>query len=431
MSSTSLAIRGGSVLTDDASAPILADVLVVDGRIVAIGGSMEVPSGGEVLDATGCIVGPGLLDLHTHLREPGNEAAETVETGSRAAALGGYTAVMAMPNTTPAIDCAAVVEQVLRLGRTAGLCEVLVAGAITVGRAGEQLAPMAEMAELGVRLFTDDGAGVQNNRLMRRALEYASALGITLAQHCEDAALSEGGVMHEGAWSARLGLPGQPSESEELMVMRDIALCRRTGAPVHFLHMSTAGSVELIRRAKADGLPVTAEAAPHHFTLTDAALAGYDTVFKVHPPLRTDSDVAAVKIGLADGTIDAIATDHAPHTPETKERSMLDAPPGMLGLQTALSLALGELTLPIGRVFELLSSGPARIAKVGDRHGHVGVGRPANLCVVDPAATWTVNAAGLASKARNTPYADRTLTGVVRHTVFNGIATVKDAIAQR
>ena len=262
MSSTSLAIRGGSVLTDDASAPIRADVLVVDGRIVAIGGSVEVPSGGEVLDATGCVVGPGLLDLHTHLREPGNEAAETVETGSRAAALGGYTAVMAMPNTTPAIDCAAVVEQVLRLGRTAGLCEVLVAGAITVGRAGEQLAPMAEMAELGVRLFTDDGAGVQNNRLMRRALEYASALGITLAQHCEDAALSEGGVMHEGAWSARLGLPGQPSESEELMVMRDIALCRRTGAPVHFLHMSTAGSVELIRRAKADGLPVTAEAAP-------------------------------------------------------------------------------------------------------------------------------------------------------------------------
>ena len=431
MSSTSLAIRGGSVLADDASGPIRADVLVVDGRIVAIGGSVDVPSGGEVLDATGCVVGPGLLDLHTHLREPGNEAAETVETGSRAAALGGYTAVMAMPNTTPAIDCAAVVEQVLRLGRTAGLCEVLVAGAITVGRAGEQLAPMAEMAELGVRLFTDDGAGVQNNRLMRRALEYASALGITLAQHCEDAALSEGGVMHEGAWSARLGLPGQPSESEELMVMRDIALCRRTGAPVHFLHMSTAGSVELIRRAKADGLPVTAEAAPHHFTLTDAALAGYDTVFKVHPPLRTDPDVAAVKMGLADGTIDAIATDHAPHTPETKERSMLDAPPGMLGLQTALSLALGELALPVGRVFELLSSGPARIAKVDDRHGHVGVGRPANLCVVDPTATWTVNAGALASKARNTPYADRTLTGVVRHTIFNGFATVKDAIAQR
>lgn len=431
MTAPSLAIRGGSVLLDGGTEPHRADVLVVDGRIVAIGGSVEVPSGSEVLDATGCIVGPGLLDLHTHLREPGNEAAETVETGSRAAALGGYTAVMAMPNTTPAIDCAAVVEQVLRLGRTAGLCEVLVAGAITVGRAGEQLAPMAEMAELGVRLFTDDGAGVQNNRLMRRALEYASALDITLAQHCEDAALSEGGVMHEGAWSARLGLPGQPSESEELMVMRDIALCRRTGSPVHFLHMSTAGSVELIRRAKADGLPVTAEAAPHHFTLTDAALASYDTVFKVHPPLRTDADVVAVKVGLADGTIDAIATDHAPHTRETKERSMLDAPPGMLGLQTALSLALGELGLPISRVFALLSGGPARIARVDDRHGHVAVGRAANLCVVDPTATWTVHAAALASKSRNTPYADRTLTGVVRHTVFNGVATVKDVIAQR
>jgi dihydroorotase len=428
---TSLAIRGGSVLVDGSSDTQRADVLVVDGRIVAIGGSVEVPSGGEVLDATGCIVGPGLVDLHSHLREPGNEAAETIETGSRAAALGGYTAVVAMPNTTPAIDCAAVVEQVLRLGRSTGLCEVLVAGAITVGRAGEQLAPMAEMAELGVRLFTDDGAGVQNNRLMRRALEYASALGITLAQHCEDSALAEGGVMHEGEWSSRLGLPGQPSESEELMVMRDIALCRRTGAPVHFLHMSTAGSVDLIRRAKADGLPVTAEAAPHHFTLTDAALAGYDTVFKVHPPLRANSDVDAVKAGLADGTIDAIATDHAPHTPETKERSMLDAPPGMLGLQTALSLAITELDLPIGRVFSLLSSGPARIARADDRHGHVAVGRAANLCVVDPAATWTVDPAKLASKARNTPYAGRTLKGVVRHSVFNGTATVVDGSARR
>ncbi len=431
MTTPALAIRGGSVLTDGSSQPVRADILVVDGRIVAIGGSVEVPSGGEVLDATGCVVGPGLVDLHTHLREPGNEAAETIETGSRAAMLGGYTAVVAMPNTTPAIDSAAVVEQVLRLGRSAGLCEVLVAGAITVGRAGERLAPMAEMAELGVRIFTDDGAGVQNNRLMRRALEYASSLGVTLAQHCEDAALSEGGVMHEGAWSARLGLPGQPSEAEELMVARDIALCRRTGTPVHFLHMSTAGSVELIRRAKADGLPVTAEAAPHHFTLTDACLAGYDTVFKVHPPLRAEADVAAVKAGLSDGTIDAIATDHAPHTPETKEQSMLDAPPGMLGLQTALSLAITELDMPIARVFSLLSSGPARIAKADDRHGHVSVGRAANLCVVDPAATWTVDPAALASKARNTPYAGRTLHGVVRHTVFNGLATVVDSTARR
>ena len=431
MTTPAVAIRGGSVLTDGSAEPVRADVLLVEGRIVAIGGSVEVPSGGEVLDATGCVVGPGLVDLHTHLREPGNEAAETIETGSRAAVLGGYTAIVAMPNTTPAIDSAAVVEQVLRLGRTAGLCEVLVAGAITVGRNGEQLAPMAEMAELGVRLFTDDGSGVQNNRLMRRALEYASALGVTLAQHCEDAALAEGGVMHEGAWSARLGLPGQPSEAEELMVARDIALCRRTGTPVHFLHMSTAGSVELIRRAKADGLPVTAEAAPHHFTLTDASLAGYDATFKVHPPLRTGADVAAVKAGLADGTIDAIATDHAPHTPEKKECSMIDAAPGMLGLQTALSLAISELHLPIARVFSLLSSSPARIAKVDDRHGHLAVGRAANVCVVDPNATWIVDAGALASKARNTPFHGRTLHGVVRHTVFNGLATVVDATARR
>ena len=429
---SALIIAGGSIVDGSRNgAPIRADVVVVDGIVTQIGASIERPSGAVELDASGCIVGPGLIDLHTHLREPGNEAAETVETGSRAAALGGYTAILAMPNTDPPIDSAAVVNQVLQLGVKAGLVDVHVAGAITVGRKGELLAPMDEMAALGVRIFTDDGAGVQNNRLMRRALEYASVIGVTLAQHCEDAALSEGGVMHEGAWSSRLGLPGQPAEAEELMVARDIALSRRTGAPVHFLHMSTAGSVELIRRAKAEGLKVSAEAAPHHFTLTDAALAGYDTVFKVHPPLRTDADVEAVKAGLADGTIDAIATDHAPHTSETKERSMLDAPPGMLGLQTALSLAITELGLPIERVFSLLSGGPARIAQITEVHGRLAIGRPANVCVVDPLATWTVDAHQLASKARNTPFAGRTLSGVVRHTVWDGIATVANGTAQR
>jgi dihydroorotase len=431
MTSTTIAIRGGQVVTTGDAKPQPADVLVVDGVVVEVGAHITVPSNAVTLDASGCIVGPGLVDLHTHLREPGNEGAETVETGSRAAALGGYTAIIAMPNTTPAIDNAAVVKQVLALGQAAGLCDVHVAGAITIGRAGEQLAPIGEMAELGVRIFTDDGAGVQNNRLMRRALEYASAFGVVLAQHCEDASLSEGGVMHEGAWSSKLGLPGQPAEAEELMVMRDIALCRRTGAPVHFLHMSTAGSVELIRRAKADGLPVTAEAAPHHFSLTDACLATYDTVFKVHPPLRTDADVLAVKRGLADGTIDAIATDHAPHSPESKERPMLEAPPGMLGLQTALSVAITELELSIERVFALLSSGPARIAQIGATHGALSVGRPANLCVVDPTATWTVDPNRLASKARNTPYAGRTLSGVVRHTIWNGYPTVSNGEAQK
>lgn len=426
---SAVVIRGGSVLVGVDYQRTEADLVIVDGLVREISAHIDVPSGAIVLDASGCTVGPGLVDLHTHLREPGNEAAETIETGSRAAALGGFTAVLAMPNTTPAIDSAAVVEQVLQLGAKAGLVDVHVAGAITIGRAGELLAPMGEMAELGVRMFTDDGAGVQNNRLMRRALEYASSLGVVLAQHCEDAALSEGGVMHEGAWSSKLGLPGQPSEAEELMVARDIALCRRTGAPVHFLHLSTTGSVELIRRAKADGLPVTAEAAPHHFTLTDACLASYDTVFKVHPPLRADADRLAVIAGLADGTIDAIATDHAPHTPETKERSMLDAPPGMLGLQTALALAITGLGLPIERVFRLLSNGPARIAKISDAHGVLAVGRPANVCVVDPTATFTVDVASIASKSKNSPYLGRTLQGVIRHTVFSGVATVKDGKA--
>lgn len=426
MSAGALAIRGGS-LADGTR----ADVVIIDGVVAAIAENAEIPVAAAVLDASGCIVGPGLVDLHAHLREPGNEAAETVETGSRAAALGGYTAVVAMPNTTPTIDSASVVNLVRQLGERAGLVDVYPAGAITIGREGRQMAPLAEMAALGVRLFTDDGSGVQDNRLMRRALEYASALGVTLAQHCEDSSLSEGGVMHEGAWSSKLGLPGQPAEAEELMVARDIALCRRIGSPVHFLHVSTAGSVELVRRAKAEGLPVTAEAAPHHFTLTDACLANYDTVFKVHPPLRTEADRTAVQQGLLDATIDAIATDHAPHTPETKERSMLDAPPGMLGLETALALALTELSLPTPGLFAVMSSGPARIAQIAERHGELGIGRAANVCVIDPSVRWEVDSRKLASKARNTPYAGRVLQGRVRHTVRNGVATVKNGEAQR
>src|SRR5260221_3867730 len=273
-----LLIRGGTVV--DATGTRAADVLVRDGRIAAVAEGIEPPAGkkARTLDAGGCLVAPGLVDLHAHLRQPGREEAETVETASRAAALGGYTAIVAMPNTDPAIDSAGVVREVLELGRDA-LCRVAVAGAITVGRKGDQLAPIGEMVALGVRLFTDDGAGVQDGRLMRRALEYALALpGVRLAQHCEDASLATGGHMHEGEWSSRLGIPGIPAEAEEVMVMRDIALCRLTGAPVHFLHLSTAGSVELVRRAKAAGISVTAEAAPHHLTLTDAECASYNPV---------------------------------------------------------------------------------------------------------------------------------------------------------
>lgn len=422
----SIVVKGGTVV--DQEGERLADVVVVDGQVTAVGADL---SADRTLHASGCLVMPGLVDIHTHLREPGREEAETVETGARGAALGGYTAILAMPNTTPAIDSAAVVRQVLALGEAAP-CTVYTSGAITVGRAGEQLAPLAEMAALGVRVFTDDGAGVQDNLLMRRAMEYASGLGVTLAQHCEDDALCGGGHMHEGEWSARLGIPGQPAEAEELMVLRDIALARLTGCRIHFQHLSTARSVAMVRQAIAAGLPVTAEATTHHLTLTHAECAGYDPVFKVNPPLRTADDVAAVRAGLADGTIAAIATDHAPHTAESKELPFDEAPPGMLGLETALALALTELALPLQRLVGALSWEPARIAGVAHEQGRpVAAGEPANLCVVDPEATWVVDGAAMASRSSNTPYQGRELRGRVRHTLLRGEAVVVDGEAQR
>ncbi len=335
-----------------------------------------------------------------------------------------------MPNTDPTQDSVSVVEFVRRQGEAAGLCDVRPAGSITVGRRGEQLAPLGELAAAGVHLFTDDGDGVQDPLLMRRALEYAADLGIVLAQHCEVKRLTEGAVMHEGECCSTFGLPGWPSIAEELMVFRDIELVRLTGAPVHILHLSTARSVELVRAAKADGLPVTAEATPHHISLTDDLLAGYSALYKVNPPLRTMADVEAVRTGVADGTIDAIATDHAPHAPETKEQPLDQAPPGMLGLETALGVSLAHLDMPIADVVAALSWKPAAIAGVADRHGRpIAPGEPANLTVFDPTRTWQVTPAHLASKSRNTPFVGVELRGVVIHTILEGHLTVKDRAA--
>lgn len=423
---TSIVIKGGLVI--DRSGEHMADVVIESGHIVAVGKDL---SGDLVLDASGCVVAPGLVDVHSHLREPGMEEAETIESGSRGAVLGGYTAVVAMPNTMPAIDCASVARDVLALGRES-LCDVYTSAAITMGRAGEILTPMAELAALGINLFTDDGAGVQDPAIMRLAMEYAAGLDVTLAQHCEIESLSHAGHMNEGAVSAKLGVAGIPAEAEELMVSRDIALAKLTGAKVHFQHMSTAGSVELIRAARATGMSVSAEATTHHFTLTDSCLESYDPIFKVNPPLRTAADIVAVKAGLADGTIDAIATDHAPHTPETKERPLDQAPPGMLGLETALALALTELDLPIADVLRLMSWRPAEIVGIDDVHsGKIEVGAIANVCVFDPQEEWTISGSAMASKSRNTPYEGRTVRGKVRHTIVAGEAVVIDAEAQR
>ena len=422
-------LRGGTVI--DVAGERRVDVRLVDGRIAETG---DLPADGdaEVIDVTGLVVAPGFVDLHTHLREPGMTEAETIETGSRAAALGGYTAVVAMPNTDPTQDCVSVVEFVRSQGRSAGLCDVHPSGSITVGRAGEQLTPFAELASVGVHLFTDDGSGVQDDGLMRRALEYAGELGLVLAQHCEVSSMTSGAVMHEGECCSHLGLPGWPALAEELMVHRDIELVRLTGSPVHLLHLSTARSVALVRAAKADGLPVTAEATPHHISLTDERLGSFDPLFKVNPPLRTMADVEAVRDGLVDGTIDAIATDHAPHPPQAKERPLDAAPPGMLGLETAFGVARAHLDLELRELIGLLSWRPAAIAGLADRHGRpVETGEPANLAVLDPDGRWTVDPGRLASRSTNTPFTDVPLVGRARHTFLHGVAVVRDGVATR
>ncbi len=420
-------LRGGRVV--DSRGEQSADVAVENGVVVAVGSGL---TGGRDVDASGCVVAPGFVDLHAHLREPGKEEAETIETGSRAGAKGGYTALVAMPNTDPPQDSVAVIDFVREQGKRAGLVEVVPSGCITLGRQGEALAPMAELAAAGVRIFTDDGNGVQNELLMRRAMEYGRGLGITLAQHCEVATLTKGAVMNECQCCTTLGLPGWPSLAEELMVYRDIELARLTGARVHFLHLSTARSVELVRAAKRDGLPITAEVTPHHLSLDDTRMATFDTVFKVNPPLRSLADIAALRAGVLDGTIDALATDHAPHPRRDKELSLDQAPPGMLGLETALGVALGVLDIDLTHLVRIMSIHPARIAGIADRHGRdVEVGAPANLVIFDPNITWQVDPESLASKSRNTPYRGVTLRGKVRHTMYNGVLTVLDGVAQR
>jgi dihydroorotase len=413
----------------------VADLLIEDGRVREIGTRISAPAGAKVNDVEGCWVGPGFVDLHAHLREPGREEAETIESGAKAAAIGGYSAIVAMPNTEPALDNAALVAYALARGTKTAI-DVAVAGAITQGRRGELLAPMAEMAALGVRLFTDDGVGVQNPSLMRRALTYAKPLGVRLAQHCEDDLLAAGGLMNEGALSSRLGLPGRPALSEELMVLRDIELVRLTGCPLHFLHLSTARSLSLVKAAKREGLPVTCEVAPHHFTLDENALADFDPIFKVHPPLRSIRDVKALRAALASGEVDAVATDHAPHAPELKDLPFDEAPPGMLGLEHAAALtyeALGGASADPTTFFSLLSRGPARIAQLRSSDTRIGhsahggamiVGEDANVVVFDPSQRWIASRDTLQSRAVNTPYDGRAMLGRVRALYAKGALVV-------
>ncbi len=423
-------IKGARPYGEDA-----VDVLVSDGVIAAIGDDLSTTA--ETVDATGLVLLPGLVDLHTHLREPGREDTETVLTGSRAAALGGYTAVHAMANTDPVADTAGVVEQVWRLGHDAGLVDVVPVGAVTVGLGGERLAELGAMADSAarVRVFSDDGKCVADPALMRRALEYTKALDGVVAQHAEEPRLTVGAQMHEGDRSARLGLTGWPAVAEEAIIARDVLLAEHVGARLHVCHVSTAGSVELIRWAKSRGVQVTAEVTPHHLLLTDAQAEGYDATFKVNPPLRTGEDVAALRAGLADGTIDAVATDHAPHAAEDKECEWSAARPGMLGLEQALSVVVDTMVdtglLTWREVADRMSVRPAAIGRLAGHGRPLAVGEPANLVLVDPGARAVVDPAALASKSRNSPYAGRELPARVVHTLLRGEPTVRDGEVQK
>ena len=423
---TKLVVRGASLLGETTG-----DLLVVDG-VITESGSVD-STGAEVVDADGLVALPGLVDLHTHLREPGREDAETVVTGSRAAAVGGFTAVLAMANTSPVTDTAEAAERVHDLGVAAGLVDVHPVGAVTKGLAGEELAELGLMhrSRARVRVFSDDGKCVADPRVMRRALEYVKAFGGVISQHSQDPSLAgPTSCCHEGELSGRLGLPGWPGVAEEVIVARDVMLARHTGSRVHVAHASTAGTVEVLRWAKSQGIQVTAEVTPHHLLLTTDLLAGYDPTFKVNPPLRPQEDVLALREALADGTIDAVATDHAPHARHDKEHAFVDAAFGMLGLETALSV-VAQVMVESGQmswtdVARVMSTTPAAIAGLERQGRGLEVGSPANIVLVDPSADLTVDRDASVSLSRNNPWHGRTFGAAVRATFLRGRATVLD-----
>ncbi len=422
--------RGARIVDPVAGRDEVADVSVVDGRIDQVGPGIEAAEA-EVLDCAGLVLTPGLVDLHTHLREPGFEYKETIASGTRAAAAGGFTAVSSMANTDPVTDHAGIVAEIRDKAAETGAADVFPVGAITKGLAGESMAELGEMVEAGVRVFSDDGNCVPTARMLRNALVYAKAFPaeVVIADHCEDASLVEGGHMHEGVQSSSMGLAGRPAEAEEIVVARDLAIARATGGRIHICHVSSARSVELLRRAKRDGVRVTAEVTPHHLVFTDDDLVGYDTNFKVHPPLRTAEDREALRGAVADGTIDVIATDHAPHAVEEKESEFDLSPAGTIGLETALAAVLTHLVAPgiveLPRAIEAMSAMPARILGATGHGGSIDAGAPANLTAFDPSETWVVQAP-FVSKARNSAFLGRELTGRVRHTMLRGALTVAD-----
>ncbi len=402
--------------------PGLKDILVEDGKIKRISQGLA-NDDAQVIDAQGKVVMPGFIDLHVHLREPGREDKETIATGSRAAVKGGFTSIFVMPNTTPAIDTAQVVQYVLDQAKKVGLVNVFPVGAITKNRDGAQLTEMMDLKRAGCLAVTDDGHTVMNAGLMRRAMEYARMAGLVVMQHCQDPTLTGLGVMNEGLICTKLGLKGDPTVAEAVIVARDIELAHYLNMSVHFMHISAARSVDLIRRAKGEGIHVTAEATPHHFSLTEESVKGFDTATKVAPPLRTAKDVAAVKAGLKDGTIECIATDHAPHTQEDKEVDFDAAPPGLIGLETAFALVMKELVAPgvltLPQVVDKLSACPARVAGLADK-GVIVEGKDADIVIVDMDKEWTLKRDDLVSKSKNSPFIGWTFKGRVETTICGG-----------